>query len=214
MTTTGSEQTAWALYGELSGPDRHLVEAWRALGNDWVTSVLNSGVLRRGGRRMHPNDAAVDDWWSRRDAQSSPAGMRHRAAEHEAAHVIVAEALGVHVHDVRLFEDGSGETTHEGTSPDNNAAIAAAGYVWVEQLRFREFPDPRDIECREDRRKIAGLVDAFGARQAATKARNILREHSSEVLRLAGWLERTDSLELPLREQLVQAEIRQIMGRS
>jgi hypothetical protein len=212
--TDCAEQVAWQLYGQLLAPDRHLVDAWRSLGNDWTTSLLNSGVLRRGGRRVHPNDAAVSDWWSRRDAQSSPAGKRHRAAEHEAAHAIVAEALGVHVHDVRLFEDGSGETTHEGTSPDRNAAIAAAGYVWVEQLRFREFPDPRDIECREDRRKIAGLVDAFDARQAAAKARNILREHSSEVLRLASWLERIDSQESPLREQLVQAELQRIMGRS
>src|SRR4051812_42984390 len=206
MTT--SEQAAWALYGQLEEPDRHLVDAWRALGNDWVDSLLNSGVLRRGGRRVHPRDAEDIERLRRR---FSPVPVRQETAEHEAAHAIVAEALGLRVVDIVVGEDGSGVTTHESASQKDGAVIACAGQIWIEEFRYREFPAGAG-GCSGDQRALVARADAFNARIAAGKARRILHDRADEVVRLAAWLQRADSHEPPLRQQLVQAEIRRITG--
>lgn len=95
-----SEQAARAIYESLPPSDQLLVLSWLLQpGNDWCTSVLNSGVLTRGPRRT-PYEAAVqqfsDDYartiaeYQRRIMGSDP---RRECAEHEAAHCIVAEAL-------------------------------------------------------------------------------------------------------------------------
>jgi hypothetical protein len=108
-----SEQTAFAMFGELDARDRRLVQAWRGIGCDWVTSLLNSGVLRRHGPRVHPTEAAVDEMrqWSEqllaeqaeRLAPSDEHRVRRKTAEHEAAHAIVALALGVEVSSVAVM---------------------------------------------------------------------------------------------------------------
>lgn len=52
-----TEQTAKAAYDKLAPRDKRVVLAWRELGNDWFTSVVNSGVLS-DGRRVRPDEAA------------------------------------------------------------------------------------------------------------------------------------------------------------
>jgi hypothetical protein len=204
MTT--SEQVAWSMLAEMDEHDRRLVEAWQGLGCDLVESMLNSGVLRRGGRRVHPRDAETDAWLSRRRNPHSP---RREGAEHEAAHAIVAEALGYRVVDIEVREDGNGETEYERASAEDGAAIACAAQIWLEELRFREYPGGAG-GCSKDQRAVLARTDDFGAHRAAQTARRILRDRRDEVLRLADWLERLDPDE-PLRAELVQAEIRQIL---
>ena len=208
-----SEQEAWKLYGQLPEHDRRLVDAWHDLGNDWVTSLLNSGVLRTSGHRVRPDDARLEEFSRRRLNPLSPALVRQKVCEHEAAHAVVAEVVGVRVVDIEVGEDGSGATTYEKASSERSAAIAAAAQVWIEEFRGLEFPGG-DSGCIGDRRALAWHVDDDGARLAARKARGMLRERSDEVLRLAGWLERVDLKDEPRREQMVQHEIRLIMGRS
>jgi len=208
-----SEQEAWKLYGQLPEHDRHLVDAWHDLGNDWVTSLLNSGVLRTSGHRVRPDDARLEEFSRRRLNPCSPALIRQKVCEHEAAHAVTAQALGVRVVDISITEDGSGETTHEKASSEDSAVIAVAAQIWVEEFRAVEFPGG-DSGCIGDRRALAWHVDDDGARLAARKARAILRERSDEVLRLASWLERVDLKDEPRRERMVQHEIRLIMGRS
>jgi hypothetical protein len=207
---SSSEQLAWDTYARLNVSDRELVDAWRAIGNDWVTSLLNSGVMRSSGRRTHPQDAAAQEWFRRR---REPLPARRLCAEHEAAHAIVAAALGVHVVDVEVRDDdGSGEATHVRTSPQNNAAIAAAGQVWIEHIRYREYP-AGDPGCGSDRRAIAASVDGFGEREAILTARQILRDHADAVMGLADMVEKPIVQDSPMRAKLVRAEIRSLMDR-
>ena len=208
-----SEQLAWQAYADLPEHDRRLVAAWHDLGNDWMTSLLNSGVMRTSGRRQHPREAAMDEYSRRRLNPLSPALVRQKVCEHEAAHAVVAEALGVRVVDISISEDGSGETTHERASSEDSATIAVAAQIWIEEFRGLEFPGG-DSGCAGDRRVLLWHVDDHGARMAARKARAVLGERSDEVLRLAAWLGRSDLSAEPRREALVQHQIRLVMGRS
>jgi hypothetical protein len=57
-TMKPSEDAARKIYKSLSARDQQLVMAWLELGNDWCTSVLNSGVLKNNGNRTTPQEAA------------------------------------------------------------------------------------------------------------------------------------------------------------
>jgi hypothetical protein len=160
------------------------------------------------GRRTHPQDAAAQEWF--RGREPVPAGRL--CAEHEAAHAIVADALGVHVVDVEVRDDGNGETTHDFTSPRNKAAIAVAARVWIEHFRYREFP-AGDTGCAGDHRAIAASVDGYGEREAIATAGRILRDHADAVMGLADTVEKTVVQAPPMRAKLVQAEIRRLMDR-
>ena len=208
---SSSEQLAWSAYADLPEHDRRLVAAWHDLGNDWMTSLLNSGVLG-SVRRVHPDGAAVDEWSKRRLSPATPAVIRQRVCEHEAAHAIVAEHLGARVLDIEIVaEDSFGETTNEATEPRNSAVIAVAAQLWIEEHRWREFP-AGDRGCAGDRRMLATHVDAVGEREAVVRARKILDEHGDQVLALASFLEENDLSAEPRREALVQYQIRLITG--
>jgi hypothetical protein len=56
MTTT--EQIARETYHQLDPCDKRVVRAWRNLGNDWVTSIVNSGAPLTSHRtRTYPDQA-------------------------------------------------------------------------------------------------------------------------------------------------------------
>jgi hypothetical protein len=198
-----SEQLSFAMVGELDARDRRLVLAWRDLGNDWMTSLLNSGVLRSHGPRVHPTEAAVTEMRQQTEqllaeraerlAPSDEHRVRRKTAEHEAAHAIVALALGVEVSSVAVMPDGSGACWYEkGRTPQEAGAIALAGELWISDFRSFEYPEG-DSGCGADRRAVAQHLDDFGARQAMRRAREILASNRSDVLALAARLER-DSL--------------------
>lgn len=52
----GSEEVAWTMYARLGERDRAAVDAWRALGNDLVSSLLNADALSRERPRRFPSD--------------------------------------------------------------------------------------------------------------------------------------------------------------
>ncbi|MFJ9376119.1 hypothetical protein [Streptomyces sp. NPDC101455] len=191
-----SEQTAWKIYAGLSARDRRAVDAWRDLGNDMVTSLLNSDALRSDAPRRLPSDDTAE--WQRRTLGTDKDLVVQRTAEHEAAHVIVARALGVRVVEVSIAEDGrSAATTYEETSREATAVIAAAASEWLHGFRALAFPNGDESGCRDDMRKLvhATSADSYAMDQARRRARLILGERRGEVLELAQQLARTRRLE-------------------
>ncbi|MBO2439803.1 hypothetical protein [Actinomadura nitritigenes] len=190
----GSRETALQIYGGLSEADKRVVDAWRELGNDLVTSLLNSRVLTSG-----PRVRAVDDLagWSERLYGSAPGLLRRESAEHEAAHAITARALGVRLVSVWITSDGSGLTTFEATDRERAAAIYAASDVWVNTLRHRMFPAGGEAGCRSDRRQLIRATggDDFAMRAAYRRAREVLDGYRDEVLALAEVLEQHGRIE-------------------
>lgn len=184
-----SEQVAWQMYAKLSAKDQRAVDAWRDLGNDLVTSLLNSQVLSGQQPRRFPADDVAG--FVARVAGTDPALVRQEAAEHEAAHAVAARALGVHVREVTIAEDGSGATVYVETSRENNAVIAAAGQVWIGEFRALVFPAGAR-GCGRDEQVLARSTgaDAYNVNRARRRARLILGERRAEVLALAQQLAR------------------------
>jgi len=186
-----SEEVAWGMYAKLSERDRQAVDAWRSLGNDLVTSLLNSDVLSRERPRRMPADDVAD--WSRRRLGTDADLILQKTAEHEAAHAVVARGLGVRVVEVVVSEDGrDGHTVYEQASREATAAIAAAADVWINEFRAVVFPNGEQSGCRDDVRVLvrntAGDHEVHDARR---RARLILAERRDEVLELAQQLART-----------------------
>ena len=185
-----SEQIAFDAYKGLDPARRHVVDAWRALGCDWSEAVVNSRAV---SEVLTPRRPPIGDVWTTRHAPRTPEMTRRLAAEHEAAHAVVASALGVPVVEVSIDERGGGETIFEAASAMDSATIAVAAEIWVDELRWRTYPGG-DRGCSGDRRQLARHVDDFGARQACTRARAILRDNADAVLALADRLEEESRL--------------------
>lgn len=186
-----SEQVAWDIYSRLEARDRRAVDAWRDLGNDLVTSLLNSGALRSDGSRRLPADDTAE--WARRAAGTDEALVLQRTAEHEAAHAVVAQALGVHVAEVSVASDGrSGHTVYESSTPATTAVIAAAADEWIHGFRALVFPTGDATGCGDDMRVLARATgaDAYRVGEARRRARLILGERRDEVVQLARRLAR------------------------
>lgn len=189
-----SEQMARAAFEELDTRDKWLVLSWRERGHAWCTSLLNSGVLSSTGRRVRPEEAAraqerdrIDELILRQYMRSMPtdeALRRREAAEHEAAHAIVAQALGVRVRVAHVLADGAGGCIHEYGTPIQTATIALAGEIWIGTFRSLEFPRGAS-GCESDRRAAAEAVDSWTLGQAHKQCVVILKENRAAVLALA-----------------------------
>ncbi|MFJ7159747.1 hypothetical protein ACIQUQ_33005 [Streptomyces sp. NPDC101118] len=185
-----SEEVAWQLYAGLEQRDRRAVDAWRSLGNDLVTSLMNSRALGSARPLRVPADDVVD--WQRRQLGTDPDLVLARTAEHEAAHVVVAWALGLHVAKVSIGENGrDGVTTYEAAGRDETAAVAAAAEVWFTEFRALAYPRGDADGCRDDMRLLVRSTDGdHDIHRARRRARLILGERRDEVLALAARLGR------------------------
>jgi hypothetical protein len=76
-----------------------------------------------------------------RRLQVGPQRARRKAAEHEAAHAPVAEALGLRVHEIVIGDHGSGHVEYEQASRDDTAVIAVAGGLWITTFRSLRYPE-------------------------------------------------------------------------
>jgi hypothetical protein len=189
-----TEQIAKAFYEQLPPRDKWLVLSWCELGNDWATSVINSGVLTPS-RRTTPTEAARtrrnDEFEEiliqnyQRTMPTDDASRRRQTAEHEAAHSIVAQSLGVPVRLAHVLPDGSGECLHESGTPFQTATIALAGEIWISTFRNLEF-SRGPVGCIPDRQKaVKALPDHFEFSKARDRCFTILRDNHAEVLALA-----------------------------
>jgi hypothetical protein len=187
-----SEMVARRAYSALDERDRRAVDAWRSLGNDLIDALLNSDVLSRERPRRVPADDVAE--WSRRLLGTDEDLILQRTAEHEAAHAVVARALGLRLLDVSVSADGrSGETRYESAPESANAIIAVAAEVWISEVGGLVFPRGDADGCREDVRVLVRSTggDAWAMREARRRARLILAESRDEVLALAEQLART-----------------------
>ncbi|MGH4008288.1 MAG: hypothetical protein ACRDTH_09090 [Pseudonocardiaceae bacterium] len=194
-----SEQIAKAVYDNLAARDKQAVLSWRELGNDWCTSILNSGVLTPG-RRISPAEAALAEERERLDEillanqlrmlPPDETSRRREAAEHEAAHSIVAQSLGVPVRLAHVLADGSGECLHKCGTPFQTATIALAGEMWIGVFRSMEFPRG-PVGCIPDRQTaLTALPDHIEYSKARDQCFTILKENRAKVLMLADQIDR------------------------
>jgi len=194
-----SEEIAFRFYSELSRSDRRLVDAWRALGNDYCTALLNSGVLSTT-RRSHPanrertDHEKVEEFLARQQAYNDAGRRRRQAAEHEASHGVTARELGLDVGRLTISNDGSGHCQFETTSRANTAVICVAPVVWGSSPWSTTFPLDGDRGCTEDLRRLAACTDTFGARTAWRHAVEILKAHRADVHALADELVKLGSV--------------------
>ncbi|PBC79895.1 hypothetical protein BX265_4724 [Streptomyces sp. TLI_235] len=190
--TASSEQVAWQMYTQLDAQDRAAVDAWRSLGNDLTTSLLSSGVL--GGQRHPAGDP--DDVRVRMASRDADYALQ-LVAEHEAAHAIVARALGLGPVEIEIADDMSGVTRYAKTSRMGSAIVAVAAEVWITDFRYFAFPGGDRDGCRADRRALlmntGGDVDIL---DASRRAYAILAERREEVLAAAHRLAQDRRLEL------------------
>jgi hypothetical protein len=191
-----SEQIAREIYEKLGERDRQAVDAWRALGNDWAASLLNSGVLsqNRGGR---PADDVAD--WQRRMLGTDPALVRQLTCEHEAAHAVVAHALGLRGIEAEIDEGGrTGRTRYEKGTRAASSVIAIAPTVWVNEFRWSVFP-AGDNGCDSDMRQLVRATSGWHHEvlDAQRRARVVLGEYRDLVLATADRLARDGRLSLP-----------------
>jgi hypothetical protein len=172
------------MYAKLDAQDRRAVDAWKDLGNDLVTALLNSQVLSAQQPRRFPADDIAG--FIDRVKGTDPDLIRQEAAEHEAAHAVAARALGVHVAEVTIAEDGTGATVFEETSREAAAVIAVAAQAWIGEFRALVFPTGVR-GCSGDNRVLARSTggDGYNVDQARRRARLILGEQRDEVLALA-----------------------------
>ena len=116
---------------------------------------------------------------------------RRMAAEHEAAHAVVARALGARVGLVELRADGSGRTCFDGVeSRSDRIAIAMAAEVWLHVFRTLEYPLGDRTGCAEDHRDLELVLRAGDLEQngAFTRLIPLLESRRSEIIDLASQL--------------------------
>jgi hypothetical protein len=191
-----TEQIARSIYEALPARDKKNVLAWRELGNDWCTSVLNSGVMRASGQRTTPHDAArqdladryeqlIFDQYRRTTWRSTDFGKRREAAEHEAAHVIVAQALGLDVWLAHISGKGGGQSLYECGTPHQTAVVTMAGEIWINVFRSYEFIGGAH-GCEDDQQAyLRALPDDVAYNKAYRECFNILRRNYSTIIALA-----------------------------
>jgi hypothetical protein len=206
-----SEQVAKAAYLKLPVADKLLVMPWRELGNSWEDSLLSSGVasgprpstpFRRTpaeSDRQQESDRLDEILLARRLRNLGPdeTTERRQSAEHEAAHGVVALSLGRNVGRLEINPNdatGGSCTYQRADDPMENAIIALAGKVWLEQIRYRDFDLPWGATgCDGD---LQTAYDAVGhdmsylLGRAFKRCKAILKDNYEAVLILADKLDR------------------------
>jgi hypothetical protein len=204
-----SEQVARTAFNALPIKDRLLVMSWRELGNGWEDSMIASGVAS-GPRpstpfRLAPSAAARQKLSDELDEQllarrirnlgPDETTQRRQSAEHEAAHGVVALALGRNVGRLEINpKDATGGTCTYQRADDamDNAVIALAGKVWLEQFRYKEswMPPRGATGCEGDLKTAYDMVGSYLLGRAFDRCRAILQDNYEAVLILADKLDR------------------------
>jgi hypothetical protein len=199
MSGRSSEQVSFGIVKGLEPRDRRLVREWVDLtGCDWTTALLNSGVMGAGHRRTPEQEAhaaarreadeALETWLQLVSPPDSVA-LRREAAEHEAAHAVVAEAFGATVSVATISTDGSGFCRYSvaGLTDLHRCAVMLAAKVWLETFRTIAFPRGASGTAQDRRDAAATGADL---RQATDLAFEILRDNRAAVLALADRIDR------------------------
>jgi hypothetical protein len=207
-----AEQAAKRAYDELPTREKLRVMEWRQLGNSWADSLLNSGALsspRQPAYPLSPTEAARQELsnqfneklLAQRMKRLLPDEVSHRreTAEHEAAHAVCVLAFGKALRSISINDDdpSGGLCSYErGLTPLETAITCVAPIVWLEQIRYQEFPHylaNGATGCESDLRKAQVAVGCdmnFELGRAFRKARELLLDEYDSVMAIGDRLDR------------------------
>lgn len=157
-----------------------------------MTAASDDLLRELGYRRLATaadRERRVDEALAERVRRVTPLSLRgprffiDRCAQHEAAHVVVAQAFGLRVREAVVKADGTGHTEHDLGVPAQNLAVAVAGDLWV--LRFAEpyYADEYELSCTD--RGLAARAGDGAVAAAHAAAHRILAEDPGKVRRTA-----------------------------
>lgn len=203
------EQLAWSQFWKLDVRDQMNVLDWMVLGNSCQDSMVSSGVLtgpRPATGRVTPQEAAKQRTYDKefgklverrvRNLLPNEISRRRETAEHESAHAIIVMSFGrALLRSISINSDNpsGGLCTYEkGSTPFETATIAVAPIVWLEQIRFAEFPHYMSngaTGCESDLKR-ARVAAGWELDRAFKCCREILLDNYDSVLAVADKLDR------------------------
>jgi hypothetical protein len=184
--TRMSERGAREVFHDLSWQQKNVVSEWLAAGHDLPDAILNANALGTG-ELVTPRDA-------RRDRLRI--ADRQEAAEHESAHAVAAQALGLDVQSAKIAEDGSGECVHVKGTRLERAIVKMAGELFIDRFRKDVFPyGAKGLEG--DHRALAAIGDVFILRSAMDHCMAILKQNRAIVLATANQIEKYGQVVAP-----------------
>jgi len=179
-----TENIARRAYLKLPPADKADVDSWRDLGNSWVDSLLNSGVLSKPRR-------AEADSVARALAERQTTENRREASEHEASHIILAQSFGLEIRSASVLPDGSGTCIYQTCPPFEEACIALAPSTWINTFCRSAFPrGARGCEKDVQKAKRAYLEGDMSIDDIHRYIHRTLKANSRTLLRIADQIER------------------------
>jgi hypothetical protein len=176
---SSTERAASEVFLSLPLESRDVIREWLVRGHNMRDAILRSNALGSGAlitlRDARREELRIND--------------RREAAEHEAAHAVAAQALGLDVKFAKINADGNGECTYVKGTKQQRAVILMAPELWISKFRQDAFPyGPTGL--KGDHRALAAIGDAFVLRAAMDHCIEILKQNRAIVLATADKIEK------------------------
>jgi hypothetical protein len=206
------EQLAWSQFRKLDVRDQMNVLDWMALGNPCQDAMISSGVLtgpRPTTGRLTPSEFARQQEYDRqfgklveqriKNLLPNEVSRRRQTAEHEAAHAVCVLAFGKALRSISINDDdpSGGLCSYEkGLTPLETAITCVAPIVWLEQIRYQDYPHylaNGATGCESDLRKAQNAVGCdmnFEFGRAFRQSRELLLAEYDSVMAIADRLDR------------------------
>jgi hypothetical protein len=181
--------SGWAareVFHNLPWQSKDVVREWLAIGHDLRDALISSNVLGTG-ELVTPRDARQEQL--RKMA-------RRESAEHESAHAVAAQALGLDVRHAKISADGSGECTYAKGAKLQRAIVLMAPELWIDRFRSDYFVYGAK-GLKGDHRALAEIGDEFILRDAMDHSMAILKQNRAIVLATADKIEKYGYLATP-----------------
>ena len=176
-------------YNDLTSETKDVVREWLVRGHTMRDAILRSNALGKKGELVTPRNA-------RREEQRLM-DIR-QAAEHESAHSVAAQALGLPVKYAKINADGNGGECvfTKGGTKLQRAIVLMAPELWITRFRTDYFVyGAKGLE--DDHRGLIEIGDRFVLREAMDHAMAILKQNRAIVLATADQIEKTGHVVLP-----------------
>lgn len=155
-----------------------------------AATVVDHGGSGRGAAQL----ASVDQMLLERQRRLTPVSMRgeafllRRAAEHEAAHVVAAQALGLAVREAVVYADGTGATEFTGGTLDDQRIVWTAGDLWISELADGYLCDGYTRSCTDSAWRAVQMSNRDTIDRVSAACRRLLRSERQRVLDVADQL--------------------------
>lgn len=183
-----SEQATRDIFVDLPWQAKDVVRQWLATnGNNLRDALIRSNALGIG-ELITPRDARREELRKNDYRQ---------AAEHEAAHAVVAQALGLNVKHAKIFENGGGgECIHAKGTRLQEAIILMAPELWINRFRRDQFPSGAK-GLKSDNSGLIEIGDKLILRNAMDHCMAILRQNRALMLATADQIEKYGRVTAP-----------------